>query len=97
MHHSSRRDFLKAGLAAGALAGTGVLPIKAATGTATDWVTLGKSNVKVTRLALGTGSISGATQRALGQEGFNRLVRRAHYPVLRNRSLRGSARRLQSG
>jgi len=78
MHHSSRRDFLKAGLAAGALAGTGVLPIKAATGTATDWVTLGKSNVKVTRLALGTGSISGATQRALGQEGFNRLVRYAY-------------------
>ena len=78
MHHSSRRDFLKAGFAAGALAGTGVLPIRAATGTATDWVTLGKSNVKVTRLALGTGSISGATQRALGQEGFTKLVRYAY-------------------
>jgi aryl-alcohol dehydrogenase-like predicted oxidoreductase len=41
-------------------------------------VTLGKSNVKVTRLAFGTGSISGQVQRTLGQEGFNRLVRHAY-------------------
>ena len=30
-------------LAAGLLAGTGSLPLRAARGTATDWVTLGKS------------------------------------------------------
>ena len=78
MAHCSRRNFLKTGLAAGVLAGTGGLPLRAAGGAATDWVTLGKSNVKVTRLAFGTGSISGQVQRTLGQEGFNRLVRHAY-------------------
>src|ERR1700674_1269360 len=74
----SRRNFLKAGLAAGVLAGTGRLPLRAARGTATDWVTLGKSGVKVTRLAFGTGTMSGRTQRELGQEQFTRLVRHAY-------------------
>jgi aryl-alcohol dehydrogenase-like predicted oxidoreductase len=37
-------------------------------------VTLGKSDVKVTRLAFGTGSFSGKVQRDLGQDQFNRLV-----------------------
>jgi aryl-alcohol dehydrogenase-like predicted oxidoreductase len=69
---------LKTGLAAGVLAGTGGLRIRAAGGAATDWVTLGKSNVKVTRLAFGTGSISGQVQRNLWQDGFNRLVRHAY-------------------
>jgi aryl-alcohol dehydrogenase-like predicted oxidoreductase len=78
MAHCSRRNFLKTGLAAGVLAGTGTLPVRAARGTATDWVTLGKSGVKVTRLALGTGTMSGQVQRELGQEGFNRLVRHAY-------------------
>jgi len=41
-------------------------------------VTLGKSNVKVTRLAFGTGSISGRVQQDLGQEQFTRLVRYAY-------------------
>ena len=72
-----RRQFLKNMLAAGALAGTGALSVKA-TGKATDWVTLGKSNVKVTRLAFGTGSMSGRVQRELGQEEFTRLVRYAY-------------------
>ncbi len=78
MSHFSRRDFLKTGLAAGVLAGAGRLPLRAARGTATDWVTLGKSGVKVTRLAFGTGTFSGRTQRELGQDGFNRLVRHAY-------------------
>jgi aryl-alcohol dehydrogenase-like predicted oxidoreductase len=78
MAHCSRRNFLKAGLAAGVLAGTGGLPVRAARGSATDWVTLGKSGVKVTRLALGTGSISGKVQRDMGQEGFTGLVRYAY-------------------
>ena len=78
MSQCSRRHFLKAGLGAGILAGTGTLPLRAARGTATDWVTLGKSGVKVTRLAFGTGSISGKTQRDLGQEQFTRLVRHAY-------------------
>src|SRR5215469_10593272 len=78
MAHCSRRNFLKTGLTAGVLAGTGSLPLRAARGTATDWVTLGKSNVKVTRLALGTGTFSGQVQRDMGQDQFNRLVRHAY-------------------
>lgn len=68
----SRRKFLKSGLALGAM------PVFAAGGKATDWVTLGKSNVKVTRLAFGTGTYSGRTQRELGQDEFTRLVRYAY-------------------
>src|SRR6478752_4060819 len=74
----SRRNFLKTGLGASALAVTGSLPLRAARGTATDWVTLGKSGVKVTRLAFGTGTFSGRTQRELGQENFTSLVRYAY-------------------
>jgi predicted aldo/keto reductase-like oxidoreductase len=78
MPHFSRRDFLKTGFAAGVLAGTGGLPLRAARGTAADWVTLGKSGVKVTRLAFGTGSMGGRVQRELGQDEFTRLVRHAY-------------------
>jgi len=75
----SRREILKSGaVAAGTLALTGTLPLAAARQSATDWVTLGKSNVKVTRLAFGTGSIGGQVQRELGQEGFTKLVRYAY-------------------
>jgi len=45
---------------------------------ASDWVTLGKSDVRVTRLAFGTGTHSGAQQRHLGQDEFTRLVRYAY-------------------
>jgi aryl-alcohol dehydrogenase-like predicted oxidoreductase len=79
MAHCSRREFLKTGLAAGTLAGTASLPaIAEARGTATDWVTLGNSGVKVTRLAFGTGTMSGRVQRDLGQEQFTSLVRYAY-------------------
>jgi len=78
MNHWSRRDFLKTGLAASALAGTGSLSLGAERQAATDWVTLGKSGVKVTRLAFGTGTASGRTQRELGQDQFTRLVRYAY-------------------
>jgi aryl-alcohol dehydrogenase-like predicted oxidoreductase len=74
----SRREFLKTGLATGGLAIVGSLPLRAARQSATDWVTLGKSGVKVTRLAFGTGSFSGQVQRDLGQDGFTRLVRYAY-------------------
>ena len=75
---NTRREFLKTGLAASALAVTGSLPPNATRQTATDWVTLGKSGVKVTRLAFGTGSFSGRVQRDLGQDGFTKLVRYAY-------------------
>ncbi len=88
MGNCSRRNFLRTGLAAGTLAASGTAVARAAFkgfvqptpagGAATDWVTLGNSNVKVTRLAFGTGSLSGEVQRGLGQEDFNRLVRHAY-------------------
>ena len=78
MNHQSRRDFMKAGLAAAALAGTGSLTLKADAEKATDWVTLGQSDVKVTRLAFGTGTLSGQVQRDLGQDAFTKLVRYAY-------------------
>lgn len=76
----SRRDFLKSGVAAGALFATGAaVPVKAAAKrAATDWVTLGNSGVKVTRLAFGTGTFGGRVQRELGQEQFTKLVRHAY-------------------
>src|SRR5271166_5485027 len=76
MAQFSRRDFLKTSLAASAVAGS--LPLHAERETATDWVTLGRSDVKVTRLAFGTGSMSGQVQRDLGQAEFTRLVRYAY-------------------
>jgi len=68
MAHSTRRDFLKAGVAATVLSGIGGgTAIAASTKrSATDWVTLGKSNIKVTRLAFGTGTHGGRVQRELG-------------------------------
>lgn len=78
MSEVSRRNFVKGGLAAGALASVGPFSLEAQGAKATDWVTLGKSNVKVTRLAFGTGTHNGRVQRDLGQEGFNRLVRHAY-------------------
>src|SRR5260221_4423446 len=80
MAHSTRRDFLKAGVAASVLSGLGRGLGAAATTkrSATDWVTLGKSNIKVTRLAFGTGTHGGRVQRELGQEEFTKLVRHAY-------------------
>lgn len=76
MNPLSRRNFLKTGVAAGALASVGTL--HAERETATSLVTLGKSDVKVTRLALGTGSFSGRVQQEVGQEGLTRLVHYAY-------------------
>jgi aryl-alcohol dehydrogenase-like predicted oxidoreductase len=80
MSRSSRREFLKTGVAATVLSGMGGAALAAPTTNrgATDWVTLGKSNVKVTRLAFGTGTHGGRVQRELGQEEFTKLVRHAY-------------------
>jgi len=79
MGHCSRRNFLKAGMAAAAMGGISRVPVLGqAKRSATDWVTLGKSGVKVTRLAFGTGTYSGRVQRELGQENFTSLVRYAY-------------------
>jgi aryl-alcohol dehydrogenase-like predicted oxidoreductase len=76
----SRREFLKTGVAAGAaVASAGSLPLHAANQrSATDLVTLGKSNLQVTRLAFGTGSNNGHVQYALGQAEFSKLVAYAY-------------------
>ena len=78
MARPTRRDFLKSSLAATVLGGIGGSTARAAKRSATDWVTLGNSGVKVTRLALGTGTFGGRVQRELGQEQFTRLVRHAY-------------------
>jgi len=79
MSNFTRHDFLKTGLAAGTLAVTSSFPLIAESkASATDYVTLGRSGVKVTRLAFGTGSFSGAVQRSIGQDSFTRLVRYAY-------------------
>ena len=80
MPQSTRRDFLNSSVAATMLSGFGGAAGRAqgAKLSATDLVTLGKSNVKVTRLAFGTGTHGGRVQRELGQEEFTRLVRHAY-------------------
>jgi 1-deoxyxylulose-5-phosphate synthase len=86
MSRFSRRDFLKTAMGAGAIAtgAMGSLSLPAslsaapAKRSATDWVTLGDSGVKVTRLAFGTGTYGGKVQRELGQDQFTRLVRHAY-------------------
>jgi 1-deoxyxylulose-5-phosphate synthase len=78
MSKFTRREFLKTGLAAGTLVAAGSLPLVAKRQTATDLIALGRSGVKVTRLAFGTGTFSGEVQRALGQDEFTRLVRYAY-------------------
>jgi predicted aldo/keto reductase-like oxidoreductase len=74
----SRRDFIKTTVAAGAVASIGGLPLHAERVSASSLVTLGKSGVKVTRLAFGTGSNNGYVQAQLGQKEFSNLVAYAY-------------------
>lgn len=83
MHNQvSRRHFLQstAALAGAALFSPQALNAaeKSTKRTAVDQVPLGKTGIKISRLGIGTGSNSGNVQRALGQEGFNRLIRYAY-------------------
>jgi aryl-alcohol dehydrogenase-like predicted oxidoreductase len=80
--HQSRRQFLKqSAFAAGALALAsdnllGATP--AVKRTAVDVVPLGNTGLKISRLAMGTGSNNGHTQTALGRDGFIKLVHYAY-------------------
>ena len=82
----SRREFItRTAAVAGGLLLSPALARAAATATAgsvkrtaVDQVTLGKTGIKLSRLGVGTGSKSGDIQRALGKEGFNRLIRYAY-------------------
>ena len=77
----TRRDFIKG---TAALAGTALLsscstgPFARRKQTAVDQVTLGKTGLKLSRLGVGTGTNSGNVQRALGADGFDRLIRYAY-------------------
>jgi 1-deoxyxylulose-5-phosphate synthase len=72
----TRREFIRTGVAAGAVAAS--LPLHAAPRSATDTVTLGKSGIRVTRLAFGTGTNNGAVQAALSQQDFSKLIAYAY-------------------
>jgi hypothetical protein len=80
--HLSRRQFLeRSSGAAGALllaSCSWFSSQAAAKRTAVDQVALGKTGLKLSRLGFGTGSNSGNVQHALGQEGFNKLIRYAY-------------------
>jgi hypothetical protein len=83
----SRRDFLAGLTVAGATACWGRQSVatvaeeeKRATARpkrGTDVVTLGRSGLETSVLGIGTGTVGGSQQRALGTEGFTRLVRHA--------------------
>ncbi len=75
----TRRGFLQSALAGATAAGLGSpIAAYAQKKSAADWVALGNSGLKVTRLAFGTGTFSGRVQRELGQDAFTRLVRYAY-------------------
>lgn len=78
MARISRRDFIKTTVATSAAVSIGTLPALAEKSAATQVVTLGKSGVKVTRLAFGTGSNNGYVQSSLGQQEFSRQVAYAY-------------------
>jgi len=78
----TRRQFIKntAALTGGLFLSSCALETtnKKSTPTAVDQVTLGRTGIKLSRLGIGTGSIGGSVQRALGSEGFNSLIRYAY-------------------
>jgi predicted aldo/keto reductase-like oxidoreductase len=78
MARISRRDFIKTTVVTSAVAGMGSLPSLAEKSPATQVVTLGKSGIKATRLAFGTGSNNGYVQSSLGQQEFSGLVAYAY-------------------
>lgn len=74
----TRRQFIQgAAVTAGiALASRTAAFPAGATKTATDQVVLGNTGIKLSRLGIGTGTVSGTVQRGLGHEKFNALI---HY------------------
>ncbi len=72
-----RRRFLGAGLAAGGALAVGALPLRGARILrANDVVLLGPDKVRLSRLAMGTGTFSGKVQRELGLTGLADML---HY------------------
>jgi predicted aldo/keto reductase-like oxidoreductase len=78
MSELSRRDFLAGITAAGAatLAGRPVLATeRPKIKKGSDVIKLGRTKVEPTILGMGTGTVSGSQQKALGFDGFTKLVR----------------------
>jgi aryl-alcohol dehydrogenase-like predicted oxidoreductase len=80
LHKISRREFVKGAAAA---AGVALVPQVSAIQTqakrtATDQITLGKTGIKLSRLGIGCGTVSGTVQRGLGHEKFNDVIRYAY-------------------
>ena len=76
----TRREFVKeaaalAGVALASQASGFALQEKR---TATDQITLGKTGIRLSRLGVGTGTVSGSVQRGLGHEKFNALIHYAY-------------------
>jgi predicted aldo/keto reductase-like oxidoreductase len=75
----SRRQFIaKTAAVAGGLVASPLLAAATPKRTAVDLVPLGKTGIKLSRLGIGCGSNGGSIQRALGQDGFTRLIRYAY-------------------
>lgn len=75
----TRREFIERSAAvAGGVLLSPLAARAAGKKTALDQVPLGKTGLKLSRLGMGCGTSSGRVQEALGQEGFNRLVRYAY-------------------
>ena len=76
----SRRQFIKgAAVSAGVALASNTSGFAAQTKkTAVDQVTLGNTGIKLSRLGIGSGTISGTVQRGLGREKFNDLIRYAY-------------------
>ena len=76
----SRRRFIKGAAASAgiALVSSHASGLPSPAKTATDQVPLGKTGMTLSRLGIGTGTISGSVQRSLGRERFNDLIRYAY-------------------
>ncbi len=88
----SRRDFLLRSAAGAAAISSGRAGWRGLLETAvqdkpalsaSDRVKLGRTEVRITRLGVGTGTVGGKIQRDLGHEGFAKLVRHAYDRGLR--------------
>jgi aryl-alcohol dehydrogenase-like predicted oxidoreductase len=76
----TRRQFIQGAAATASVAlasHTAVFPSQAKK-KAADQVTLGSTGIRLSRLGIGTGTVSGSVQRSLGHEKFNALIRYAY-------------------
>ncbi|RJP24384.1 MAG: aldo/keto reductase [Candidatus Omnitrophota bacterium] len=78
MSQLTRRHFIRSGIAAVAATAMPGWALDKPKRTATDWIPLGNSGIRITRLGMGTGSNSGNVQMALSEQEFIKVVRHAY-------------------